>query len=180
MLPTSRLSTEVQQDCGLAPIESDTPEPEDVPIDDQIVKANLEDDLCNRISRGLAEGLQQVDGIKIHLCTINNRGCVLYQGRLWVPELANLRLNVIRQTHDQPAVGHPGIRNTLSIASRAFFWPKMRRDVEQYIRNCHACRRSKAPPPHPAGLLERYLHGFCCWPSRKVTAVMPFSLWLTD
>jgi len=154
MLPMARLSAEVQQDCGLAPIESDTPEPEEIPIHDQIVEANLEDDLCDRISRGLAEGLEKVEGVKLNLCSIDDRGCVLYQGRLWVPELADLRLNVIRQTHDQPAVGHPGIRNTLSMASRVFFWPRMRKDVEQYVQNCHTCRRSKAPRDKYNGLLH--------------------------
>ncbi len=78
MLLMARLSAEVQQDCGLAPIESDTPEPEEIPIHDQIIKANLEDDLCNRISRGLAEGLEKVEGVKLNLCSIDDRGCVLY------------------------------------------------------------------------------------------------------
>jgi len=154
MLPKSRLSAGVQQDCGLAPIETETPEYEQVTIDDQVAKANMEDDQCNRISRGLAEGLAHIDGIKLHLCTIDERGCVLYQGRLWVPDVDHLRLQVIRQTHDQLAVGHPGVRNTLSVAGRAFFWPKMRKDVEQYITNCHTCRRSKAPRDKYNGLLQ--------------------------
>lgn len=79
---------------------------------------------------------------------------MLYQNRLWVPDFEGLRLEVIRQTHDQPAVGHPGIRNTLATANRAFFWPNMKKLVEKYIRNCHICRRSKAPRDKYNGLLR--------------------------
>lgn len=154
MLPIARLSAEVQQDCGLAPIETDTLTAEVKTLDDEVAKANLEDDMCNRISQALANGSPQMDGVKMDRCTIDDRGCVLYQGRLWVPDCNELRLQVIRQTHDQQAIGHPGVRNTLSIASRAFFWPKMRKDIDQYVRNCHSCRRAKAPRDKYNGLLH--------------------------
>ena len=55
------------------------------------------------------------------------------------------RLAIIKEVHNQPAVGHSGIRRTTQMLQRFFQWPKMRCDVDQYIRNCHVCRRSKSP-----------------------------------
>ena len=63
--------------------------------------------------------------------------------KIFVPE--NQRVQLIKEVHEQPAVGHPGVRRTLEMLKRFFEWPKMRQDVEQYIRNCHSCRRAKAP-----------------------------------
>lgn len=55
--------------------------------------------------------------------------------KLFVPE--EKRLQITKEIHDQPAVGHPGIRRTLKMIERFFYWPKMRTTIDQYIRNCH-------------------------------------------
>lgn len=64
------------------------------------------------------------------------------------------RIKILREVHDQPASGHPGVRRTLAMLRRVFFWPKMRATVDQYVRNCHECQRAKAPREKYMGLLR--------------------------
>ena len=70
-------------------------------------------------------------------------GLLYKDNKLWVAE--DLGLDVIREIHDQLAVGHTGVRKTILTIQQHYFWPRMKRDVDQYIRNCHVCRRAKAP-----------------------------------
>ena len=70
-------------------------------------------------------------------------GLLYKDNKLWVAD--DLRLDVIREVHDQPAVGHAGVRRTMLLIQQHFFWPRMKQDVDQYIQNCHVCRRAKAP-----------------------------------
>ena len=55
-----------------------------------------------------------------------------------------MRMNVIKKVHDQPEVGHPGIKQTLNMICYHYYWPSMRKEVEQYLRNCHVCKQAKA------------------------------------
>ena len=53
------------------------------------------------------------------------------------------RLSIIKKVHNQFAIDHSGTRRITQMLQRFFQWLKMRADVDQYIRNCHVCRRSK-------------------------------------
>ena len=74
--------------------------------------------------------------------------------RIWVPEGDHLHLKVIKEIHDQPAVGHPGTERTLNMICRHYYWPWMRLEVEQYLRNCHVCKRAKSARDAYNGLLH--------------------------
>ena len=49
----------------------------------------------------------------------------------------------LRVMHDCPLSGHQGIPNTLERAKRNFFWPKMGKDITEYVRKCDLCMRFK-------------------------------------
>lgn len=53
--------------------------------------------------------------------------------QLVVPE--KFRGTVLKTAHDE--VGHRGIRRAYDCVLRSFFWPKLRRDVANYVRTCH-------------------------------------------
>jgi hypothetical protein len=44
---------------------------------------------------------------------------------------------VISLNHNPIFVAHPGQARTLNILCLRYYWPKMRRDVQAYIQNCH-------------------------------------------
>ncbi|XP_059663382.1 uncharacterized protein LOC132309045 [Cornus florida] len=56
--------------------------------------------------------------------------------RLFVPRWGNLRKELIRECHDTKWAGHPGMRRTLALLEDSYYWPRMRDDVETYVRTC--------------------------------------------
>ena len=46
--------------------------------------------------------------------------------------------------HKQPAVGYPEVKQTLNMICQYYYWPAMREEKEQYLRNCYVCKQAKA------------------------------------
>ncbi|KAF8756014.1 hypothetical protein RHS01_04650 [Rhizoctonia solani] len=53
-------------------------------------------------------------------------GLLFYQGRIVVPDVGTLRMDLLRIFHDSPLVGHPGRQRTLELVSRTYYWPGIR------------------------------------------------------
>ena len=71
------------------------------------------------------------------------------EGRWWKNERLvvaggnDLKRGVIRFHHDLPSAGHPGISNTTALVSRDYWWPNMKKDIEEYVKGCAACQANK-------------------------------------
>lgn len=63
--------------------------------------------------------------------------------KVWIPEV--MRLELIKKEHDEPSGGHGGIGKTLNRLRRYFYWPKMAKQVHEYVNKCEVCKSSKAP-----------------------------------
>ena len=81
-------------------------------------------------------------------------GLIYMYGRLCIPNLSDVRCDVMHDCHDAPAAGHLGIEKTYLLAQRHFFWPGMSRDVRLYVSGCHACQINKPRCIKPPGLLQ--------------------------
>ena len=55
----------------------------------------------------------------------------------------NFRELAIRAIHDSPMTGHLGARKTIGILRRQFYWPRMRKDILDYVFSCETCQLSK-------------------------------------
>lgn len=121
-------------------------------LDERVKKANRTDDQCKKIRAYLLEP-EKNEKPALHLQSCKAENDLLYkEKRLWVP--GDLQLDVVREIHDQPAVGHPGFRRTMLTIQRHYYWPGMKTTIARYLRNCHVCKRSKAPRDGYNGLLE--------------------------
>ena len=65
-----------------------------------------------------------------------------------------LRKEILKECHDSKWAGHPGIHRTLALVEHTYYWPRMRDDVELYVKTCLVCQQDKVEQSHPAGLLE--------------------------
>ena len=65
-----------------------------------------------------------------------------YQKKTYVPK--SCTENVIRDHHDDPVQKHPKISKTMEFISRDFVFPKMRFQMETYIKNCVLCQQNKS------------------------------------
>ena len=53
---------------------------------------------------------------------------------------SKVRREFLKETHDTKWVGHPGEKRTLALLTRSFYWPKMKKDVQAYVKTCHVCQ----------------------------------------
>ena len=121
-------------------------------LPDRVKEANRRDALFTEVREYLANPVEH-DQSTVYLWGSQVENGLLYKdNKLWVAK--DLRLDVIREVHDQPAVGHAGVRRTILLIQQHYFWPRMKRDINQYIRNCHVCRRAKAPRDRYNGKLK--------------------------
>ena len=83
---------------------------------------------------------------------ILNNGIPYFQDRLYVPE-GPLRLEVLSTCHEAKLAGHYGKRKTAELVLRKFFWPGMKKEVEEFCAACQVCGRSKSSRHRPYGPL---------------------------
>ncbi|KAK1650396.1 hypothetical protein QYE76_068201 [Lolium multiflorum] len=58
-------------------------------------------------------------------------------------------IRVLEESHAGGLMGHFGREKTLLMLADHFYWPKMRRDVDRYVRRCITCNKSKSKlKPH--------------------------------
>lgn len=64
------------------------------------------------------------------------------------------KVRVLRECHNDPLSGHFGARRTLEKVQRRYTWKGIKKDVDNYCRDCLLCRRSTAARHRPYGLLQ--------------------------
>lgn len=75
----------------------------------------------------------------------------LYRGKIYIP--ATLRQTIFRILHNDPSAAHPGRDATLFSIRQHYYWPNLRQDVEEWVRNCDTCQHVKIYPRKPHGKL---------------------------
>jgi len=59
-----------------------------------------------------------------------------------------LKRGVISTFHDPPYRRHPGIANTMTLLKQNYWWPNMKKDVEEYVKGCATCQANKINTHH--------------------------------
>jgi putative transposase len=120
-----------------------------------LVYASLEesqkgDSWCQGLVQGLKKGDPAMNKFKIH----NRLLCYQPKGaktkRYVVPEL--LRSMLMMYFHDSPLSVHLGAFQTWNKVRCQFYWPKLKDDVFQYVRQCDLCQRAKPAQDMKVGL----------------------------
>ncbi|SJL16886.1 uncharacterized protein ARMOST_20416 [Armillaria ostoyae] len=99
--------------------------------------------------KGIATSLKHERGVT------EKDGILYYDNRVYVPRHSSLRGEIISQSHDHITAGHPGIAKTRELVQRKYWWPKIQKDVEAYVKGCETCQRTKSntqaksAPLHP-------------------------------
>ena len=62
---------------------------------------------------------------------------------------------LLQRYHDAPTAGHPGVTKTIRQIVQDYWWPELRKFVQEYIKGCGICQQNKAithpnqPPLNP-------------------------------
>jgi hypothetical protein len=65
---------------------------------------------------------------------------ILRGGRIYVPNIENLRFKMIQGYHDHKLRGHPGVQKTRELIMRDVFWKGITKDIQDYVKACPVCR----------------------------------------
>jgi len=116
-------------------------------------KASNDDAEIQDIKRNLDEGRKERKGVALGLCQWKD--CLLwYQGKIWIPNDEGIRTALIAKHHEPPDGGHGGRAKTTELINPRYYWPKIREDIQRFIKNCHTCQRTKVVRHAPYGLLQ--------------------------
>lgn len=66
------------------------------------------------------------------------------------------RAEVFKRFHDHPVSGHAGVFKTFHRIIADYYWPKMRSDIQAYVRRCRVCLEQKPLQKASAGLMGRH------------------------
>jgi RNase H-like domain found in reverse transcriptase/Reverse transcriptase (RNA-dependent DNA polymerase)/Integrase zinc binding domain/Retroviral aspartyl protease len=73
---------------------------------------------------------------------------------IYVPNDKRIRTQLLYEAHDAATGGHFGANKTHAKLAQNFYWPRMARDVAQYVSTCTKCLANKSSNQRPAGLLQ--------------------------
>ena len=71
-----------------------------------------------------------------------------------VPQLTDLREEILREFHCSRFTVHPGGTKMYQDLYRRYYWSGMKRHVGDFVRRCLTCRQVKAEHQKPAELLQ--------------------------
>lgn len=85
--------------------------------------------------------------------TLEN-GLMKYKNRIWVGRNPAIQLKLIQLLHSSPIGGHSGVLATLKCIQALFAWPKMKKQVTDFVHSCPTCQQAKPEQARYPGLLQ--------------------------
>ena len=67
---------------------------------------------------------------------------------------SKLRRELLKETHDMKWAGHAKEERTLALLAQTFHWPKIKEDVQAYVKTCHVCQVDKIEMKKEVGFLH--------------------------
>ena len=81
-------------------------------------------------------------------------GLVRHNGVVYIPSDRATQMEILRVNHDDPwQGGHFGVKRTLEVIQRHYWWVGLGKSVREYVETCDICQRMKAPRHKPYGTL---------------------------
>lgn len=114
----------------------------------EILNSYMTDPVAQQLLAQLAVSSPNEEGFSIH------QGLIKKGNQLWVGHNSALRTKLISVLHDSALGGHSGIMATYQRVKKAFYWQGLKRDVEDFVKQCRICQKAKSEHVHPAGLLQ--------------------------
>jgi hypothetical protein len=65
-----------------------------------------------------------------------------------VSNSSEMKSEVLKEIHNVPYVGHPGYQKTVAAVRNQYFWPRMKKEVSNYIARCLECHKVKTYIQH--------------------------------
>lgn len=83
-------------------------------------------------------------------------GLLFKGGRYYVGSNGDLRTRIVQTLHDSGEGEHSGVLATTKRVETHFFWPGMKSDVQNWVKDCEVCQRNKGEHVPTPGLLQAF------------------------
>ncbi|GJW91471.1 putative nucleotidyltransferase, ribonuclease H [Tanacetum coccineum] len=111
-------------------------------IKDRILTAQKEVvDESARLQRGLDEMIEQ-----------RSDGTLYYLYRIWVPLKGDVRTLIMDEAHKSKYYVHPRSDKMYYDLRDRYWWPRMKKDIVEYVSKCLTCLKVKAGIQRPSGM----------------------------
>ncbi len=101
---------------------------------------NQTNELCNEYKQAMNKNKLKFHITKLKNCEIID-SVLFRKDLLWVSE--NMHTKLLQEVHDQSSISHLDNKWIIDLVQRFYYWSDHWATIQQYIRNCHACQRSK-------------------------------------
>ena len=82
----------------------------------------------------------EVNSKKVTNFEVSSNGVITFQGRLCVPDVDNLRKEILTEAHSTPYSVYPGTTKMYKDLKMYYWWPGMKTDVVRYVEQCLTCQ----------------------------------------
>ncbi|KAL0291128.1 UNVERIFIED_CONTAM: Transposon Ty3-I Gag-Pol polyprotein [Sesamum radiatum] len=116
-------------------------------LKDKIRDAQEKDSYLQKMKTKVQEG-------KNNQFIIQDDGMLLNGKRICVPDVEELRTEIMHEAHYAPYAMHPGSTKMYRDLRPYYWWPTMKKDVAEFVARCLTCQQVKAEHQAPAGKLH--------------------------
>ncbi|XP_073049517.1 uncharacterized protein [Primulina eburnea] len=85
---------------------------------------------------------------------VNNEGILFVNDRIVVPNISELRIQILRDAHCSKLSVHPGSKKMYNDLKKQFWCKRMKSDIAKFVSRCLNCQQVKAERKRPGGLLH--------------------------
>ena len=75
-------------------------------------------------------------------------------GRICVPNDEEIKKQILYTVHNTSYVMYPGTTKMYRDLKKHFWWPRMKRDMVEYVARCLTCQQVKVEHQRPGGMLQ--------------------------
>jgi hypothetical protein len=128
-------------------------------VNTEAMEMEVSSSLLQEIRRRQREGekvqeiKRNIKGEKSPSFLEDDKGVLWYKGRIYVPNIKELKAKILREADESAYSIHPGGNKMYHDLNATYWWYGMKRDVAEYVALCDTYQRVKAKHQRPAGLL---------------------------
>ena len=86
--------------------------------------------------------------------SLREDGTVVMGQRLCVPDVGDVRRDIMEEAHSSAYAMHPGSIKMYHTLKEHYWWKGMKRDIAEFTSRCLTCQQVKVEHQKPAGLLK--------------------------
>ncbi len=121
---------------------NDTKEHSELFLFDRVKTVNQKDSKCAEIRAAIQNKKKFFDEMLLKKFEIIEN-TLFFKKKLWISKFDQLKLNIIREIHDQSVSEHSNVRRTCKYLHKWYYWSQAKQLIKRYIRNCHICKKFK-------------------------------------